>query len=105
MFLSIQRCSHPVYKWQERARRNARPRATSLIEPHVSAGPAFENIHQPGGFRRNYVLLRAEEQGLDEPRVTEHFIGTRLSQDSPATGNRTYLVFFRLFIPVWSLCW
>jgi hypothetical protein len=101
---SFQWCSHGIYKWQERARRNARPRATSLIEPPASVGPAFENIHQPGGFRRNYVLLRAEEQGLDDPRLTEDFIGTRLYQDSSATDYCTNTP-FRLFIPVWTLCW
>ncbi len=73
------------------------------MEPPVNAGHAFENIHEPGGFRRNYVLRRAEEQGLDEPRVTENFIGTRPYQDSSATSHRTYTP-FRLFIPVWTLC-
>lgn len=35
--------------------------------------PAFEHIHEPGGFRRNYVLLQANEQGA-EPRILNNFI-------------------------------
>ena len=36
--------------------------------------PAFEHIHEPGGFRRNFVLLRANEQGVEEPRILNNFI-------------------------------
>jgi hypothetical protein len=35
--------------------------------------PAFEHIHEPGGFRRNYVLLQANEQGA-EPQILNNFI-------------------------------
>jgi len=94
----FQWCSHGIYKWQERAQRNARPRATSLIVQPTTHGPAFENIHQPGGFRRNYVLLRAEEQGLEEPRVTESFIGARSYQSSSAMGCCTNVPLDFLFL-------
>lgn len=36
--------------------------------------PAFEHIHEPGGFRRNYVLLQASKQGTEEPRILNNFI-------------------------------
>lgn len=67
---------HDIYKYQQRAHRNARPRTISAIVPQHVTGqdPAFEHIHEPGGFRRNYMLLRANEQGLDEPPVTSTFI-------------------------------
>lgn len=35
---------------------------------------AFEHIREPGGFRRNYVMMRANEQGLEEPIVSNNFI-------------------------------
>ncbi|KAH8117950.1 transmembrane amino acid transporter protein-domain-containing protein [Phellopilus nigrolimitatus] len=60
--------THPIYKWQADQRRQAvRPRAAPLH-------PAFEHIREPGGFRRNYVILRANEQGIDEPAVAEEAI-------------------------------
>lgn len=36
--------------------------------------PAFEHIHEPGGFRRNYVKLRANEQGAEQPQMLNNFI-------------------------------
>lgn len=35
----------------------------------------FEHIHEPGGFRRNYVLLQgaADEEG-EQPRILNNFI-------------------------------
>ncbi|KAK7031269.1 hypothetical protein VNI00_013520 [Paramarasmius palmivorus] len=42
--------------------------------PSAAPDPTFEHIHEPGGFRRNYVLLRANEQGADEPRMLNNFI-------------------------------
>jgi solute carrier family 36 (proton-coupled amino acid transporter) len=55
----------------------ARPRSVSFsgstgLEPN----PAFEHIHEPGGFRRNYVLLQgavSEESG-EPPRMLNNFI-------------------------------
>lgn len=36
--------------------------------------PAFEHIHEPGGFRRNYVLLKASEQGIEQPQIASNFV-------------------------------
>lgn len=68
--------SHDIYKYQERAQRKTRQRATSLVVPQhtTDQDPAFEHIHEPGGFRRNYMLLRATQDGLEEPPVTSTFI-------------------------------
>lgn len=65
------RCSHSIYKWQSNAQRGAikRSRTTSLITRSSNADPRFEHIHEPGGFRRNYLLMRAEEQPGSEPPV------------------------------------
>jgi hypothetical protein len=35
---------------------------------------AFDHIHEPGGFRRNYILLKANENGVEQPRVANNFI-------------------------------
>lgn len=43
------------------------PRKTSDIHP------AFEHIHAPNGFRRNYVLLN-EPHRTERPAVSNHFI-------------------------------
>ncbi|KAG8831748.1 neutral amino acid transporter [Serendipita sp. 399] len=68
--------THDIYKYQERVHRKIRPRATSVIVPaHTTEqDPAFEHIHEPGGFRRNYILLHATLNGLEEPPVTSTFI-------------------------------
>ncbi|OSC98291.1 hypothetical protein PYCCODRAFT_1471204 [Trametes coccinea BRFM310] len=57
--------THSIYKWQaDRRRQAARPRSNSYAgstntePPH----PAFEHLHEPGGFRRNYVILRDPER-------------------------------------------
>lgn len=46
----------------------------SYSAPTPPTNPVFEHIHEPGGFRRNYVLLRANEQGTEEPRILNNFI-------------------------------
>ena len=67
---------HPIYKWEAEQRRNAqRPRANSFTAPDSEpVDSAFEHIREPGGFRRNYVMMRANEQGIDEPVVSNNFI-------------------------------
>lgn len=43
----------------------------------MNPDPAFEHIHEPGGFRRNYVLLQgpANEDGeQQQPRILNNFI-------------------------------
>ncbi|KAK0205038.1 transmembrane amino acid transporter protein-domain-containing protein [Desarmillaria ectypa] len=65
--------THDIYKWQSNQKK--RIRAASVAVPSTSTpDPAFEHIHEPGGFRRNYVLLRANEEGADEPQVLNNFI-------------------------------
>ncbi|KAI0649467.1 transmembrane amino acid transporter protein-domain-containing protein [Trametes meyenii] len=68
--------THSIYKWQADRRRQAvRPRSNSYAgstntePPH----PAFEHLHEPGGFRRNYVLLRDPERATQRP-IVRNFI-------------------------------
>ena len=67
---------HSIYKWQQDQRKQAivRPRSASFSSPSQPANPAFEQLHQPGGFRRNYVIQRANEQGLEDLPVSNNFI-------------------------------
>jgi len=65
---------HDIYKWHAE-KRKARARALSFAGPSQVPEPAFEHIHEPGGFRRNYVLMRASEQGAtDSPPILRNFI-------------------------------
>ncbi|KAJ7649790.1 vacuolar amino acid transporter 4 [Roridomyces roridus] len=67
--------THDIYKWHSDQRKQAaRPRAASFTAPSPVQNPAFEHIHEPGGFRRNYVLLRAAERGEEEPPILNNFI-------------------------------
>ena len=43
-------------------------------EPLHPPEPALEHIREPGGFRRAYVLQRANEQGTEEPAMSNNFI-------------------------------
>ncbi|VDB92299.1 unnamed protein product [Peniophora sp. CBMAI 1063] len=56
---------HDIYKWQQGQQRiQNRQRAVSFAGSTGTAPePAFEHIHQPGGFRRNYLLLHQEQNG------------------------------------------
>ncbi|KAF8071748.1 transmembrane amino acid transporter protein-domain-containing protein [Lyophyllum atratum] len=65
--------THDIYKWHAGVSRG-RARAASFAGPSPQPDPAFEHIHEPGGFRRNYVILRATEQGTEEPRMLNNFI-------------------------------
>ncbi|KAI0303608.1 amino acid transporter [Multifurca ochricompacta] len=67
---------HNIYKWQLDQRRQARPRSVSFAgSTRTTPNPAFEHIHEPGGFRRNYVLLQGTggEDG-EQPRILNNFI-------------------------------
>ncbi|KAF5359481.1 hypothetical protein D9756_003272 [Leucocoprinus leucothites] len=67
--------THDVYKWHSDQRRQAgRGRSVSFAGLAQETDPAFEHIHEPGGFRRNYVKLRANEQGAEEPQMLNNFI-------------------------------
>lgn len=67
--------THNIYKWQADQRRGARPRSASFAgSTRSSVNPTFANIHEPGGFRRNYLLMRAHEQGEEQPEMVSSFI-------------------------------
>ncbi|KAI6108016.1 amino acid transporter [Pisolithus sp. B1] len=67
--------THDVYKWHADQRRQAvRPRAASFAGSVTRSHPAFEHIHEPGGFRRNYVLLQSNGQGVEDRRATNNFV-------------------------------
>lgn len=67
--------THDIYKWHTDQRRQAaRPRAASYSGSVAPSNPAFEHIHEPGGFRRNYVHLQSNGQTLYERRTTNNFI-------------------------------
>ncbi|KAG8744133.1 neutral amino acid transporter [Ceratobasidium sp. 414] len=68
--------THEIYKWHADQGRGhlRRPRSVSFAGPQLNADPAFQHIHEPGGFRRNYVLLAAREQGQEDPRMLHNFI-------------------------------
>ncbi|KAI0322138.1 transmembrane amino acid transporter protein-domain-containing protein [Amylostereum chailletii] len=68
--------THDIYKWQQDQRRQARPRAASFAGSTGTApDPAFEHIHEPGGFRRNYLLLQnSNGDGGDDRHVLNNFI-------------------------------
>ncbi|KIK66778.1 hypothetical protein GYMLUDRAFT_37905 [Collybiopsis luxurians FD-317 M1] len=84
--------THDIYKWQQRQARRIRSASFSAAS-RPPPDPAFEHIHEPGGFRRNYVLLRTgHEDGNEEPRVLVnnfidflflfgHFAGEDLEED------------------------
>ena len=52
-----------------------RSRAASFAGSTTSAlHPTFEHIHEPGGFRRNYLAMKATQNGEEEPRMLRNFI-------------------------------
>ncbi|OBZ72635.1 Vacuolar amino acid transporter 3 [Grifola frondosa] len=68
--------THNIYKWHaDKRRQTARPRAASFSGSTASTPhPAFEHIHEPGGFRRNYLMLRADQEGAEQPHMVRNFI-------------------------------
>lgn len=41
----------------------------------MTPDPVFEHIHEPGGFRRNYVLLQgAVHEEREPPQILNNFI-------------------------------
>ncbi|KAG8908140.1 neutral amino acid transporter [Tulasnella sp. 403] len=69
--------THDIYKWQAESRKAAamkRSRSVSVPSRVHAVDPAFEHIHEPGGFRRNYLLLKASEQGVDQPPMLSNFV-------------------------------
>ncbi|KAF5341715.1 hypothetical protein D9611_001927 [Ephemerocybe angulata] len=66
--------THDIYKWHQDQARAKRQRALSFHVPGAPQDPAFEHIHEPGGFRRNYMRMRAAEEGAEEPQMLDNFI-------------------------------
>ncbi|KAI6042554.1 amino acid transporter [Pisolithus marmoratus] len=67
--------THDIYKWHADQRRQAvRPRAASFAGSVTPSHPAFEHIHEPGGFRRNYLLLQSNAQNMEDKRATNNFV-------------------------------
>lgn len=68
---------HDIYKWHADQRREALrpPRSKSVVVPRKASDrhPAFDHIHEPGGFRRNYVLLNAPHHS-ERPAVSNNFV-------------------------------
>ncbi|EED81188.1 predicted protein [Postia placenta Mad-698-R] len=68
---------HNIYKWQaDKRRQAARPRAASFSGSHNSTpDPVFQHLHEPGGFRRNYLLTRSGNEHGELPHaVPRNFI-------------------------------
>lgn len=57
--------THDIYKWQSGTELR-RTRSISFSGPSAPKDPAFEHIRQPGGFRRNFLLLNAREGGSED---------------------------------------
>ncbi|ODN95920.1 solute carrier family 36 (proton-coupled amino acid transporter) [Cryptococcus wingfieldii CBS 7118] len=85
--------THDLYKWQHDHR--SRPgRSASFSHVPVDRSdldPSLAHIKEPGGFRRNFVVNRAQEQGLEAPDMVRnvidflflygHFAGEDLNED------------------------
>ncbi|KAL7424323.1 hypothetical protein Q5752_000005 [Cryptotrichosporon argae] len=86
--------THDLYKWQHEHR--ARPgRSASFshipLDRSVILEPTLAHIKEPGGFRRNFVVARAQERGEAEPVMLRnvidflflygHFAGEDLGED------------------------
>jgi len=80
--------THPIYKWNSSVAESGRRRTISYAGQETSRDPAFDHIHQPGGFRRNYLLLN------DNQTASVHS-GDGESQHPPATNN--FIEFLYLF--------
>ncbi|OXC64687.1 hypothetical protein AYX13_05965 [Cryptococcus neoformans] len=86
--------THDLYKWQHDHR--TRPvRSASFshvpVDRSTVLDPHLAHIKEPGGFRRNFVVNRAQEQGLEAPNMVRnvvdflflygHFAGEDLNED------------------------
>ncbi|CAG8446432.1 3361_t:CDS:2 [Ambispora leptoticha] len=92
--------THEVYKWHQDVESEPlkRSRSKSLYLPRSElSDPHFSNIRQPGGFRRHYVSMKAQQEGKEPPNFfTEnfidfltmygHFAGEDLSDDEDEEG-------------------
>ncbi|RXK38547.1 solute carrier family 36 (proton-coupled amino acid transporter) [Tremella mesenterica] len=89
--------THDLYKWQHDHDQQARlTRSASFshipLDRSAILDPTLAHIKEPGGFRRNFVVNRAHEQGLEAPTMLRnvveflyfygHFAGEDLEEDS-----------------------
>ncbi|WWD18297.1 hypothetical protein CI109_102747 [Kwoniella shandongensis] len=92
--------THDLYKWQHEHRsRPVRSASFSHVPLDRSAilDPTLAHIKEPGGFRRNFVVNRAQEQGLEAPTMVRnvvdflflygHFAGEDLNEDEDVTDE------------------
>lgn len=68
--------SHDLYKWQQGARPRRPSRAASFSHADRSGiiDPALVQMKEPGGFRRNFVSVRAQERGVEEPPMIRNVV-------------------------------
>lgn len=68
--------SHAIYKYQQSSLRPARRASFSAPLPRRdnSIDPSLAHIHEPGGFRRQFIINSARERGQEEPRVLRSFV-------------------------------
>ncbi|EJT51136.1 hypothetical protein A1Q1_07600 [Trichosporon asahii var. asahii CBS 2479] len=69
--------THEVYKWQQdhqRTRRSSRAQSFSHADRSAIIDPQLAQMKEPGGFRRNFVVARAQERGVEEPPMIRNFV-------------------------------
>lgn len=76
-FNIILKDSHDLYKWQQ-DHQPAPPRSASFshlpMDRTTMLDSSLVHIREPGGFRRNFVVNRAQEQGLEPPSVVRNVV-------------------------------
>ena len=66
-----------VYRWAHQKRRGRRVRSESMHLPstsHIDIPHDMDSIKQPGGFRRFFMLRKAESRGEPPPRALRSFV-------------------------------
>ncbi|KAJ9120617.1 hypothetical protein QFC22_002546 [Naganishia vaughanmartiniae] len=68
--------THGIYKYQQSSLRAARRASFSAppVRRNASLDPSLAHIHEPGGFRRQFVINSARERGEQAPRVLKSFV-------------------------------
>lgn len=68
--------THGIYKYQQTSLRAARRASFSAppVRRNTSLDPSLAHIHEPGGFRRQFVINSARERGEQAPRVLKSFV-------------------------------
>lgn len=68
---------HDLYKWQQ-DHQPAMQRSASFshipVDRTATLDPSLAHIREPGGFRRNFVVNRAQEQGLEPPTLVRNVV-------------------------------